>query len=165
MRLLAVSGTVAALPAAEKGLGGAADAEGFQRMNEHLWQVYRLSTTEHAVYPVVRSQLAALNDALRDGEQPESICVAAGDLFQLAGELAFDANRYEAAASYALAASVKQGGGCLRPVGVRPDPQCVRGTERAPLSACSRCSGGSATRRFTGGSWSGDQVLGRCRAG
>ncbi|WP_030345700.1 helix-turn-helix domain-containing protein [Streptomyces sp. NRRL S-1022] len=109
LRLLTVAGAVAAIPAGE--VEALADgADDFGRMNGHLWQVYQLARAKHSVYPVVQSQLTALNDALRDGRaQMGSLCIAAGDLFQLAGELAFDANRYHAAAaSYALAASASK---------------------------------------------------------
>lgn len=82
-------------------------------MNGHLWQVYQLARTKHSVYPVVQSQLTALNDALRNGRaQTGPLCIAAGGLFQLAGELAFDSNRYDdAAASYSLAASASKEAG------------------------------------------------------
>ncbi|MGW5130918.1 helix-turn-helix transcriptional regulator [Streptomyces sp. NPDC004135] len=112
LRLMALSGALAAIPAAEAdALDGSADD--FGRMNGHLWQVYQLARAKHSVYPVVQSQLNALNDALRDGQdQAGSLCIAAGDLFQLAGELAFDANRYDdAAASYSLAASASKEAG------------------------------------------------------
>ncbi|AGP55785.1 hypothetical protein M271_21210 [Streptomyces rapamycinicus NRRL 5491] len=58
--------------------------------------------------PIVSGQLAALAEALdgRYGKDGQALCGAAADLFQLAGELAFDGNRYtDAAASYTLAAS------------------------------------------------------------
>lgn len=112
LHLMAVSGPLAAVPA-----GGASALEGgaggFERMNGHLWQVYRLARAKHSVYPAVQSQLIALNDALRDGRgRAGSLRVAAGDLFQLAGELAFDADRnHDAASSYALAASASKEAG------------------------------------------------------
>ncbi|WP_405646248.1 transcriptional regulator [Streptomyces uncialis] len=112
LHLMAVSGPLAAVPA-----GGASALEGgaggFERMNGHLWQVYRLARAKHSVYPAVQSQLTALNDALRDGRgRAGSLRVAAGDLFQLAGELAFDADRnHDAASSYALAASASKEAG------------------------------------------------------
>ncbi|QOV38480.1 transcriptional regulator [Streptomyces ferrugineus] len=80
----------------------------FHRMNGHLWQVYQLARSKGSVTRVVRDQLAALNDALKTdySRRSDALCEAAGDLFQLAGELAFDGNRYtEAAAAYTVAAS------------------------------------------------------------
>ncbi|MEU9605490.1 helix-turn-helix domain-containing protein [Streptomyces sp. NPDC048057] len=109
LRLMALSGVIAAIPDDEaEALEGSGDD--FGRMNGHLWQVYQLARTKGSVYPVVQSQLTALNDALREGRaQAGTLCFAAGDLFQLAGELAFDANRYhDAAASYSLAASASK---------------------------------------------------------
>ncbi len=115
LRAIAVTSALVALPAddsealAEGTLRGAADD--FLRMNGHLWHVYQLARAKSSVYPIVRDQLTTLNDTL--GGQQETatraLCGAAGDLFQLAGELAFDGNRYtDAAASYTLAASASK---------------------------------------------------------
>ncbi|MFC9058433.1 helix-turn-helix transcriptional regulator [Streptomyces sp. NPDC057074] len=115
LRAITVTSALVALPPDE----GAALAEGalrgmsddVLRMNGHLWQVYQLARAKRAVYPVVRDQLAALNETLdgRPEAEAQALCGAAGDLFQLAGELAFDGNRYtDAAASYTLAASASQ---------------------------------------------------------
>ncbi|MEU1073164.1 MULTISPECIES: helix-turn-helix transcriptional regulator [unclassified Streptomyces] len=86
-------------------------APGFLQMNDHLWQVYQLARAKRAVRPIVREQLSALTSTLqaRSGAEARMLCGAAGDLFQLAGELAFDSSRYtDAAASYALAASASR---------------------------------------------------------
>ncbi|MER6192324.1 helix-turn-helix transcriptional regulator [Streptomyces cyaneofuscatus] len=114
LRILTVSGALTALPVDEaealaEGVRGGAPAD-FARMNSHLWQVYQLSRSKGAVYPVVRDQLATLNEALAGHRgSPRPLLNAAADLFQLAGEVAFDANRYaDASASYALAASVSK---------------------------------------------------------
>ncbi|MCM8551872.1 helix-turn-helix transcriptional regulator [Streptomyces sp. STCH 565 A] len=115
LRAITVTSALVALPPDE----GAALAEGalrgmsddVLRMNGHLWQVYQLARAKRSVYPVVRDQLAALNETLdgRPEAEAQALCGAAGDLFQLAGELAFDGNRYtDAAASYTLAASASQ---------------------------------------------------------
>ncbi|WP_098011341.1 helix-turn-helix transcriptional regulator [Streptomyces sp. sk226] len=118
LRILTVSGALTALPiddaeALEDGVRRGAP-EDFARMNTHLWQVYQLARSKGAVYPLVRDQLTTLNDTLagdtRNNSRP--LLNAAADLFQLAGEVAFDANRYsDAAASYALAASVSKNAG------------------------------------------------------
>ncbi|MEU2066580.1 helix-turn-helix domain-containing protein [Streptomyces anulatus] len=116
LRILTVSGALAALPADEaealaQGARGGSPAD-FSRMNSHLWQVYQLSRSKGSVYPVVRDQLGILIDALteyRGSPRARALLNAAADLFQLAGEVAFDDNRYsDAAASYALAASVSK---------------------------------------------------------
>lgn len=115
LRAIAVTSALVALSADESAAlddgvrrGTAGD---FLRMNGHLWQVYQLARAKGSVYPIVRDQLTALNGTL--GGQPttesQALCSAAGDLFQLAGELAFDGNRYtDAAASYTLAASASK---------------------------------------------------------
>ncbi|WP_327331658.1 helix-turn-helix transcriptional regulator [Streptomyces anulatus] len=116
LRILTVSGALAALPADEAealahGVRGGVPAD-FSRMNSHLWQVYQLSRSKGSVYPVVRDQLGILIDALteyRGSPRAGALLNAAADLFQLAGEVAFDGNRYsDAASSYALAASVSK---------------------------------------------------------
>ncbi|RKN03939.1 transcriptional regulator [Streptomyces radicis] len=81
-------------------------------MNSHLWQAFGLSTAKHAVYPVVRNQLAELTGSMKratSGREYRKLCSAAGNLFQLAGEIHFDSDRYsEAAHSYTLAASASK---------------------------------------------------------
>lgn len=119
LRILTVSGALSVLPADEAAAlteavhrGAAAD---FARMNTHLWQVYRLARSKGSVYPVIRGQLAVLNEALTENRgDTRPLLRAAGDLFQLAGEVAFDGNRYgDAVASYALAAAVSKDAGAF----------------------------------------------------
>lgn len=112
LRVIAVTGALTSVPddEAEELVERLrrASLQDFQRMNGHLWQVYQLARSKGAVYPVVRDQLANLNDAFSGPSRPEfrPMCAAAGDLLQLAGELSFDSNRYtEAATSYTLAAA------------------------------------------------------------
>jgi transcriptional regulator with XRE-family HTH domain len=118
LRILTVSGALTALPIddAEALKDGVlrGTPEDFARMNTHLWQVYQLARAKGAVYPLVRDQLTTLNDTLAGDTRGNSrpLLNAAADLFQLAGEVAFDANRHsDAAASYALAASVSRDAG------------------------------------------------------
>lgn len=112
LRLVAVTGVCASLSPdeAEADADGAehGSIDGFRRMNGHLWQVYQLARAKDSVTQVVQEQLRALNDALKKASprHSEALCEAAGDLFQLAGELAFDGDRYtHAAAAYTAAAS------------------------------------------------------------
>ena len=112
LRVLAVTGALTGLSTDEsealaEGVHRRAPGD-FIRMNKHLWQVYQLARAKGAVYPIVSDQLATLAKALDggSGKDGQALCGAAADLFQLAGELAFDGNRYiDAAASYTLAAS------------------------------------------------------------
>ncbi|WP_424642292.1 transcriptional regulator [Embleya sp. AB8] len=83
-------------------------------MNEHLWQVYLRARTKGSVFPIVRDQLSTLRSSLEGGSASDfrGLCGAAGDLFQLAGELAFDGDRYsEATACYTLAATASRDSG------------------------------------------------------
>lgn len=114
LRILTVSGALTVLPVDEaealtEGVRRGMPAD-FARMNSHLWQVYQLARSKGSVYPVIRDQLTTLNEALagsRGSARP--LLNAAADLFQLAGEVAFDRNRYsDAAASYSLAASISK---------------------------------------------------------
>ncbi|MBB5937323.1 helix-turn-helix transcriptional regulator [Streptomyces zagrosensis] len=118
LRILTVSGALTALPLDEAealtdGVRRGAPAD-FTQMNSHLWQVYQLARSKGTVYLIVRDQLATLNEALAADTRGNSrpLLNAAADLYQLAGEVAFDANRYtDAAASYSLAASVSKDAG------------------------------------------------------
>ncbi|MEU7634650.1 helix-turn-helix transcriptional regulator [Streptomyces sp. NPDC039016] len=110
LRLMVVAGALTALaPGDADAIAEIVDrrsADDFRLMNSHLWQVYQLARSKSSVTPVVQGQLGALNDALKESSRGGGLYEAAGDLFQLAGELSFDGNRYtDAAASYALAAS------------------------------------------------------------
>ncbi|WP_185993999.1 helix-turn-helix transcriptional regulator [Streptomyces benahoarensis] len=110
LRLIAVTGALSALPPDEvNALSESGETAGeFHRMNSHLWKVYQLARSKSSISPVVQDQLSALTETFRSGSprRTEVLCEAAGDLFQLAGELAFDRNRYtDATASYTLAAS------------------------------------------------------------
>ncbi|MFE2158662.1 transcriptional regulator [Streptomyces lydicus] len=114
LRILTVSGALTALPVEEaealtEGIRRGVPAD-FARMNRHLWQVYQLARSKGSVYPVVRDQLTTLNEALASNRgSARPLLSAAADLFRLAGEVAFDGNRYsDAAASYSLAASVSK---------------------------------------------------------
>ncbi|MER6250724.1 helix-turn-helix transcriptional regulator [Streptomyces sp. NPDC001584] len=117
LRILTVNGALAALPVDEAEAltdGGLRRTPAdFERMNSHLWQVYQLARSKSSVYPVIRDQLKALNEELAGGGgRSHSLLSPAADLFQMAGEVAFDGHRYtDAAASYSLAASVSKDAG------------------------------------------------------
>lgn len=116
LRLLSIAGVLVSVPAAFSAepppLGRTrivADLVPHARMNEHLWQVFALATSKRQVYPLVRDQLAALIAEMNSsppGAVHRELCVLACDLFQLAGEIFFDADEYgNAAHCYAPAAS------------------------------------------------------------
>lgn len=115
LRVIAVTGALSSLSptdvhALAEGVQRGA-SEDFARMNSHLWQVYQLARSKSSIYPIVQDQLATLTRTLETRSEIEAgaLCGAAGDLFQLAGELAFDNSRYtDAAASYTLAASASR---------------------------------------------------------
>ncbi|MFE7119490.1 helix-turn-helix transcriptional regulator [Streptomyces sp. NPDC057654] len=120
LRLIAVTGAALALPDDETAalVDGAqrGSSTDFLRINGHLWQVYQLARSKRSVAPVVRDHLATLKDRLKGcrGAEVSELSGAAGDLFQLAGELAFDRNHYsDAAASYNVAASASHGAGAF----------------------------------------------------
>ncbi|WP_199742404.1 transcriptional regulator [Streptomyces triticirhizae] len=117
MRLMSVANVAVAAPQlTSRNVSEHPDVGGsYQRMNSHLWRAFGLSTTKGTVYPAVRAQLTELTGSMRkvtDGKQHRQLCAAAGSLFQLAGEIQFDADRYsEAAHSYTLAASASKEAG------------------------------------------------------
>lgn len=114
LQLLAVAGAHVALPpldvADTRPVPESVDE--YAQLNVHLWQAFALSKSKRVVYPLVQQQLGVLTAEL---ERPhgttthERLCMLAGDLFQLAGEIHFDANRYtDAANCYTLAASASK---------------------------------------------------------
>jgi transcriptional regulator with XRE-family HTH domain/tetratricopeptide (TPR) repeat protein len=120
LRLLSVTGTLVALPPIEAApaddstvhVAEVGDIEQYEALNLHLWQVFSLSTSKRLVYPLVRQQLGLLTEALERSHSEathQQLCVLAGDLFQLAGEICFDGNRYtDAAHCYTLAATASK---------------------------------------------------------
>ncbi|MEV6671948.1 helix-turn-helix transcriptional regulator [Streptomyces sp. NPDC051162] len=123
LRLLSMTSTLVALPregtayALEEIASAAAstDVADYAALNSHLWQVFSLSRSKQAIFPIVREQLSSLNSSLRAARNEAAhrqLCAAAGDLFQLAGEIFFDSNRYtDAAHCYTLAASASKESG------------------------------------------------------
>lgn len=118
LRILAMSGALHALPPNDAAALGDRSRRGtpadFQRMNSHLWQVYQLARSKGSLSPVIRAQLATLQGAVATDTRSNSrsLLEAAADLFQLAGEVAFDGNRYaDAAAAFSLAATLGKDAG------------------------------------------------------
>ncbi|MEV0675853.1 helix-turn-helix transcriptional regulator [Actinosynnema sp. NPDC050436] len=123
LRLFSMTGALLSLPADEAALGdvdrlagaartGSVDMSGvveFAQLNSHLWRVFALTPTKAQVLSLVRAQLDVLTDALRRPQTPairRRLCELAADLYQLAGEIFFDGDRYtDAAHCYALAAT------------------------------------------------------------
>jgi tetratricopeptide (TPR) repeat protein len=87
-------------------------AETGPELNTYLWKVFGLSDSKQAVYPMARHQLGLLAKGLGESQSDASrqqLCALVGDLYQLAGEIFFDANRYtDAAHCYTLAASASK---------------------------------------------------------
>lgn len=86
-------------------------------LNAHLWRVFALARSKMLVFPLVREQLDVLLGCLarpQDSAVYGRLCELAGDVFQLAGEVMFDANQYtEAAHCYALAAAASKEAGAV----------------------------------------------------
>ncbi|MGH3713557.1 MAG: transcriptional regulator [Micromonosporaceae bacterium] len=123
LRLMSVAGTLIAASHLEEsadwerlnrvadrsGHVDAAAVEEYSTLNNHLWNVFIRARAKQAVLPLVREQLTVLIEGLRYVRQAavhRRLCAVAADLFQLAGEIYFDGNRYtDAAHCYTLAAS------------------------------------------------------------
>jgi transcriptional regulator with XRE-family HTH domain len=89
-------------------LGHAALAD-LSALNVGLWAVFTTAQVKASTFPVVRDQIGRLTDALRR-PQPSvvrrQLCALTADVFQLAGEILFDANRNtDAEYCYTLAAT------------------------------------------------------------
>ncbi|MEU0481348.1 helix-turn-helix domain-containing protein [Streptosporangium sp. NPDC006013] len=116
LRLLSVTGTLVALPQTDSAdadqaaqTAQALDLDQYEQLNIHLWQVFALSQSKRLVYPAVGQQLRLLTAGLEQAKTAalhQRLCALAGDLYQLAGEIFFDSNRYtDAAFCYTLAAN------------------------------------------------------------
>ncbi|MFI9331151.1 transcriptional regulator [Kitasatospora sp. NPDC052868] len=111
LSLLALTGALVALPRADVTLESSLSdptAEQTGTLGSPLWQVFALATAKQAVYPLVHHQLGILARELGDVRSEvdrKRLCALTGDLYQLAGEIFFDGNRYtDAAYCYSLAA-------------------------------------------------------------
>lgn len=120
LRLLSVAGALVAVPATAEAAGQSPTAEAprgddlrqYADLNAHLWQVFSLSQTKRLVSDLVHDQLNVLVaqlDRTRSLAAHRELCVLICELFQLAGEIFFDSDRYtDAAHCYTLAASAGQ---------------------------------------------------------
>ncbi|MFJ8311225.1 helix-turn-helix transcriptional regulator [Streptomyces sp. NPDC094147] len=120
LRLVTVTGTLATLPAAGDAVpveppsfaSTSDDIAGYTAMNSHLWQIFALAKSKRTALPMVHSHARAIADSFADvrtERERQGLCSVAGDLFQLAGEVHFDDNRYtDAAQCYTLAASASR---------------------------------------------------------
>ncbi|MFJ7277904.1 helix-turn-helix transcriptional regulator [Kitasatospora sp. NPDC098663] len=121
LSLLAVTGALISLPSADKPSPRSSLAASLTEtgpdLNSHLWKVFSLSDSKQVVYPMVRHQLGLLAQGLGESQSDDSrqhLCTLVGDLYQLAGEIFFDANRYaEASHCYTLAASASREAGAF----------------------------------------------------
>ncbi|HUR74486.1 MAG TPA: transcriptional regulator [Sporichthya sp.] len=126
LRLFTIAGAVIATPQVDDSLdldrlaprSGRLDAETatqYEALNRHLWQVFMLASSKGKIYPLVQDHLGALVESLQRSASEATrarLCALAADLFQLAGEIHFDANRYtDAAHCYTLAASASKEAG------------------------------------------------------
>jgi tetratricopeptide (TPR) repeat protein len=129
LRLMTMAGTLIAMAGFENDLDWeriehAADGtrrvdpetvEEYAALNGHLWRVFALAKTKRHTYPLVREHLGVLVAALHRSHSEvvhRELCGLVADLFQLAGEILFDGNRYtDAAHCYALAASASKEAG------------------------------------------------------
>jgi tetratricopeptide (TPR) repeat protein len=128
LRLFSMTGALLALPStqtqhiAHNGVStinwtDAALVSDLAEMNSSLWRVFAMAASKAQVLPLVREQLAVLTTTLaepHDQGTHQRLCTLAADLFQLAGEIFFDADRYtDAAHCYALAASAGKEAGAF----------------------------------------------------
>jgi transcriptional regulator with XRE-family HTH domain len=118
LRLMSIASVAMALPAEAAAVHSSRmaplDLDSHAAMNAHLWQVFAMSRSKRQVYPVIRDQLATLTSHLTDPHPDRDwrqLLALTADLYQLAGEVCFDGNRYtDAAHCYTLAATAAREG-------------------------------------------------------
>ncbi|MFC3898646.1 helix-turn-helix transcriptional regulator [Lentzea rhizosphaerae] len=107
LRVFSTVGTMLALRSPDD-IAADGDDTDYAQLNSHLWRVYALASSKAEVLPLVHTQLGVLTTELQGTHSlavKQQICAAAGDLYQLKGEIHFDGNDYTRAAdSYSLAA-------------------------------------------------------------
>jgi tetratricopeptide (TPR) repeat protein len=125
LRLLAIAGVALAAPhiadqvdwdrvdhAARTARLDAATADEYAKLNAQLWHIFAASQTKSVTFPLVRSQLGVLTNGLQQARGSgvrQRLSSLVADLFQLAGEISFDANHYtDAAHCYTLAATASK---------------------------------------------------------
>jgi transcriptional regulator with XRE-family HTH domain len=118
LRLMSIASVAVALPAEPAAVLSSRtaplDLDSHAAMNAYLWQVFAMARSKRRVYPVIRDQLAALTSHLTDpypDRDRRRLLALTADLYQLAGEVCFDGNRYtDAAHCYTLAATAAREG-------------------------------------------------------
>ncbi len=131
LRLLNMAGTLVAMAPAESdldwermdyatGRSGSLDlvtVDEYAALNAHLWRVFTTSRHKNVVFHLVRQHLDVLISSLHRASGPvmhRRLCVLTGDLFQLAGEIFFDGNRYtDAAHCYTVSAAASKEAGAF----------------------------------------------------
>jgi hypothetical protein len=123
LRLIAIAGAAVSAPGTPLDVErlGAAGADTspallaeYGKVNARLWLVYSRTVPKRSVLPLVNAQLAVVTGRLRGagGAARTRLCGLASELFQLAGEIFFDGNRYaDAAHCYTLAADTAREAG------------------------------------------------------
>jgi tetratricopeptide (TPR) repeat protein len=94
--------SVVSLPALDK-----THLDHYTRANTTLWAAFGAASVKSSVLPSVQTQIRMLTRGVQQShstEQHSQLCALAGDVFQLAGEVFFDSNRYSEAAQYYAAA-------------------------------------------------------------
>jgi hypothetical protein len=119
LRLMSMAGSLLAVPPVADGLDldrltytGRLDLTTLDEhasLNAQLWRAFASSPAKRMVLPLVRKQLGVLTTSLQQSPGiavHQRLCLLAGDLFQLCGEIFFDSNQYtDAAQCYSLAAN------------------------------------------------------------
>ncbi|MFG1953964.1 transcriptional regulator [Micromonospora sp. NPDC048830] len=87
----------------------------YEALTGALWRAFGAAESKASVAPLADRHLATLTNALRlshPSNVHRRLCAAAGNLLQLRGEIAFDANRYDdAARCYSLAGTASREAG------------------------------------------------------
>ena len=120
LRLLSIGGAALALGepldreriACQSGPADTGFLAEYGKVNAGMWRVYAQAVPKASVLPAVNDQLRIIIGRLRlGGPGRRQLCALASDMFQLAGEIAFDTNRYaEAAHCYTMAATAARDG-------------------------------------------------------
>jgi len=114
LRLATVSAALLSVPGVPESFADES-LDGYEAINAHLWRAYGRAQSKGAMHPAVAEHISYLHQALEESRTAASqrrLYALAGEVYQLAGEILFDGNRYsDSTATYLVAAAASREAG------------------------------------------------------
>jgi transcriptional regulator with XRE-family HTH domain len=114
LRLATVSAALLSVPGAAEPFADET-LDGYEAINAHLWRAYGRAQPKGSMHPAVAEHVSYLHQALdasRSAASRSRLYALAAEVYQLAGEILFDGNRYsDSTATYLVAAAASREAG------------------------------------------------------